>query len=170
MTFFVGAFKIMNNNANDLLKQVNELLEKGYIVPAILRYQVMAKYINPSPALIYKNNENFIKMKDRLSQKTKNIVFPITIDVLPSKPEIYGFDGIFVKHEFVPVVKYYSKYYNSPNNILQNEIDNITKHIDEYFTGIRATSNQILYQIFSEPPIDNNKKYSTKALSSLIRK
>jgi len=168
LTFFVGAYKVMNNNANSLYRQVKELLDKDYLVPAILRYQVMAKYLNPSPLLAYKNNKEFEKLKDVLAEKAKKFVFPITIDSMPSKPEVYGFEGVFIKQEFVPVIRYYSKNYNSPNNVLQNEVDDITKQLDAYFVGMRATANTILFQIFSEPPIDKNKKYSTKALSSVV--
>jgi len=169
ITIYLGAIRNMGKDALEQFKYVEKLYSNNYKIPAILRLNILRKYLNPSPGLQYKDKGKIIEFNKKIRSEVKNeISFPIVIKDIKTKPEIYGLHAVFVKKKFVPVIKIYSRLYSKSKTVYQKECDAITKNLEKYIPGITKESKSVIYQIFPEPPIVRNKKYFTKATTSQI--
>lgn len=159
-SFNAGVSKIAGKSAISWFNEAKQLYDKGYLLPAALRLQVLQESLRPAPFIQYEKEPEVMslgnKIQGDINQKYK---FPIRVADIKTSPEIYYIEPQFLKSELLPLVKYVSSIPLTNTVELQKEAESMTPELDLIFPGITKGVNNIVYRAFSEAPTDPKKQY-----------
>ncbi len=154
----LGSYSIGNLNAPDLYLKMEESLESGKIGSALFYGVAMLKVLRPVNNLQYKNESEYKgTIENIISDFQKENQFPIEINQHMSiyYMDVNSVDGASI----LPTIKYVTDI-KMNESYLKELIESNLDDIYRMLPGLKEEFTSILFQAFSEPPIDPNKTYN----------
>jgi|GEM_PF-1323640 len=164
-SFRIGKYKFYGMTAADMYNKAKKMYELNHKLNSFLWLTKVDPYLKPSSFISYNNSEEIIAFRFKvLSELKANYTFPIALNKIKTKPEIYSVNSVFVKNELIPVVVYRSSIYLKSEKSLRKEATSITKQMEKIFPGITKYQKNIIFQIFADQKTDPGRKLKSKAL------
>ena len=168
--FNCGIYKVDGKDPIQWYGEARKMYDKGWIVPAMQRMQLIQTFIRPAPFIAYdKEREMLDFFRAGGTEAAKRYKFPLKAAWVKDSPTIYGLDIEFVQNKLAPVVVYVTKYPLARGVPIQMEVDAITSRIEKAIPGITQMTDLVVYRAFTEPPLDQNKNYKYRTVPSKVR-
>jgi len=150
-------------NAIDLYEKAKSLEAQGYAVPANIYMGLCSKILRPAPFIQYKKESEINDYGKKLNQSiTDKYAFPEKLKNT-NNVELYGFRVEYTKNDgIIPVVRYVTSIgldSSDKKEKLGKEANDMNKEVTDKYPGLKANFKYVLYEAYSEPPIDPKKTY-----------
>jgi hypothetical protein len=152
--FQFGQYSILNKTAIDYYKLAQKDFENGFLVDAANNLFLGQQCLKPGNQIIqYRKEKEFVDLQEKvMSQINSTYVFPLTIEQVKTKPQIFNVHPQRVAEGSFPMIRYYSKIELQDTIKLKNENLEIQKVIGDIFKGIDKNNKYIFYWAFDEIP------------------
>ena len=160
-TFYAGNYSMDGMNAIDLYEKAKSLEAQGYKLPASTYMGLCSKLLRPASFIQYKKESEIVDYSKKLNKSiTDEHTYPEKLKNT-NNAEIYGFDVKYTKNDgIIPVVKYVTGIELGKKEELQKEADGMNKEVTDKYSGMKENFKYILYEAYSERPIDPKKTYN----------
>jgi hypothetical protein len=160
LVFYGGIVRIAGKSAVGWYKEANELFEKGELIPASLRLQIIQACLRLAPFMKYEIETDMVRFEKKLQTAIlAQHRFPIALDTVADSPSIFSFEPQFSENQVVPIVLYLSKIPIEREQDLQNEADAMAPELEGLFKGLTKGLGKVYFRAFSEFPSDPKKQY-----------
>ena len=159
-TLTIDNYSYGGMNAIDLYEKAKSLDTQGYKVPASLYSVLSNKLLHPAPFIKYKKESEITDYHKKLLENIKNdYTFPQKLKNA-NNVEIYGLDVKYVIDKgIVPFIKYTTDIEWSNKKEIEKEANDMNNEVTSLYPGMKETFKFILYEAYSEPPVDAKKTY-----------
>jgi hypothetical protein len=149
----LDTYTINGKTGPELNQQAIKELSKNYLVKAKNTLDLAVTGINPNPFWHYFNETEIFKADDSVTALVKQkIKYPIVLNTINTKPQIFGvFTKTSTKGSF-PLVYYLSKIKVSDTKGIEQEHQNIKKVIGQIIPGIDKDGPYLYYNVFNQLP------------------
>jgi hypothetical protein len=160
----VGSYSVLDKTAPDWYTDAVKLYQKGSIVSALNKVFMTFDLTHPGGTMLHYKDSTEIKafIQKLLATANTQYSFPIVVDGVKTKPQIFAVDPKFVgdgKYQGVfPVIKYQSTIAIKDTIALKAENMAIQQTIGRVFKGIDTDESAIIYCAYNKLP---NSKNST---------
>jgi len=150
----VGALRIMNKDAFDWYQSAKINYGKGYLIDAENDMVLANSILKPGHKFWQYQKEK--EIQDFEKKVTADIyakyTFPISIDFVKSKPQIFRIHLQSLNDEYFPMILYTTTIDLKDTLNLSKECDEIHSGIGELFNGIDKNKKLILYRAYKSIP------------------
>ena len=163
----IGLIKIENKDAIDWYRQAQENFKNGNLVDAGLSSTLAAECMKPSNQLCQNRLESEMKeFGKKLNQEiNKTYTFPITLETIKSKPQIFQVFPQGIDEGFFPMVGYVTTLNMNDTTALSKECTEIHYNIGQVFQGLDRDKKYIFYRAFERLPVNANEKVTSYGFS-----
>ncbi|MDP3920693.1 MAG: hypothetical protein Q8R76_07815 [Candidatus Omnitrophota bacterium] len=164
--FHTGSYTVAGKTAFDWIREGKEFLEKGQSLPAALRLQIASTCIRPVPFMKYEEEAGYLELAEGVKKAVEGrFQFPGKLTEVESAPELYSIQYHFLEGSLMPLVNYITTYSLDDQKTLQDEVNAMTPVLVDIFPGIDQGTRFILYNIFTERPLDpTHRKYESRGI------
>jgi hypothetical protein len=160
LVFYGGVVRIAGKTAIGWFKEVNELFEKGALISASLRLQIIQACLRPAPFMQYENEKEMIQFERKLQAAVlEQYHFPMALNSVEGSPVVFSFEPQLMDNQVIPIILYLSKIPIGQGQDLQNEANAITAELGSLFKGLTDGITKVYYRAFSEFPAEAAKQY-----------
>jgi hypothetical protein len=149
-----GQYAFLGKTAIDLWNEAKVKETKGYFVDATNLMSLAIQCLKPAKQFWeYREEQNITEYYERLRQQVNAAYrFPIQVEVVESKPVIFGVYPQLTEEGIYPMVEYMSS--QSQEDSVALEIENIALHqqIGTIFPGIDKEKSFLLYRAYDSIP------------------
>ncbi|NOU62242.1 hypothetical protein [Marinifilum caeruleilacunae] len=158
--FQFGQYSILNKTAIDYYKIADAYFKSGELVDAASNLAIGQQCLRPGNQHIqYRKEKDFIDLQKKVMEEiNKTYVFPLSVEQVETKPQIFNIHPQRVDEGNFPMVRYYSKIDLKDTLRLKQENLEMQKCIGKLFKGIDKNNKYIFYRAFDELP-DGTYKY-----------
>lgn len=156
-----GSYSFDGMNAVDLYEKAKSLDSKGYKIPAAIYLKLSDSVLTPIQYLHYKREKEVTDYINQMTQyfKSRN-QYPEELKNY-SNIKIYGLDAKYIDGSgIVPFIKYTTNTDLDNKDAIEKEANNINGDVTNLYQGMKENFNNIVYEAYSEPPIDPKKTYN----------
>ena len=155
----IGLIEIENKDAIDWYKQAQENFNKGNLVDAALNFTLASQCLKPGNQLWqYRLESEINDFGKKMNQEVnKTYSFPIAVETIKSKPQIFRVFPQGMSEGFHPSVFYVTTLNINDTTALSKECTEIHKNIGHVFKGLDADKKYIFYRAFERIPVNNEK-------------
>ncbi|AGF57197.1 hypothetical protein B0P06_004512 [Clostridium saccharoperbutylacetonicum] len=156
-----GNYSYGGMSAINLYEKAKSLEAQGYKVAANIYMGLCGKILRPVPFIQYKKETEMIDYGKKLQQSISNeYAFP---DKLKNNNNIqlYGFRVEYTRNDgIIPVIRYVTSTGLDKKEELKKEANDMDKEVTDKYKGLKENFKYVLYEAYSEPPIDPKKTYN----------
>ncbi|MFA6599517.1 MAG: hypothetical protein WC352_03165 [Candidatus Omnitrophota bacterium] len=169
LVFHGGIVRVAGKSAVQWYKEAQGLFEKGSLISAALRLQIIQTCLRPAPFLEYEAEKEMVAFERTLQTGVLDrYKFPMTLKNLKSQPVVFSFEPEVTEKSVIPVILYVSTLPLAQKKALQKEIDDMAKEIKTEFKGLTDGVDQLYFRVFSEFPADPSKDYSFENMTASL--
>ena len=156
-----GSYSFDGMNAIDLYEKAKSLDSQGYKIPAATYLKLSDSVLTPIPFVHYKREREIEDYMTKTSDNfKKSNQFPEELENYRNI-KIYDFDVKYVDGSgIVPFIKYTTNTDLDNKDAIEKEANNINGDVTNLYQGMKENFNNIVYEAYSEPPIDPKKTYN----------
>ncbi len=153
-------YSFFGKTAPDYFKIAKERYEKSYLIDAVNNISISKQCLRPAVSDIFQYlkekeiNEFYDKVMTEVNTKFK---FPMTLDEIKTKPQIFRITPELVAEGFVPTIFYLTEINLKDTAALKIEYEQIKNKANQLFIGINKDKQFVFYWAFNEIPIGQNK-------------
>jgi hypothetical protein len=153
----IGLLDIENKDAIDWYRLAQENFNKGNLVDAALDFTLVSQCLKPANQLWQYGLESEINdFGQKVNQEVnKTYNFPITVETIKSKPQIFQVFPQGMSEGFHPSVYYVTALNLNDTTALSKECTEIHKNIGQVFKGLDRDKKYIFYRAFERLPTNN---------------
>jgi len=158
--FHFGSYSIHKQTAIDYYKAARYNYEKGYLINATNSLSFGQQCLKPGGEFIqYVKEKDFRELQEKvISEINKTYIFPIVVEKVKTKPQIFNVQHLRLEDGNFPMVRYCTTVNLKDTVSLKKENEEIQKVIGEIFTGIDKNNKYILYRALNEIPDGTYKR------------
>jgi hypothetical protein len=155
-----GTYTLFDKTAIDFFKIAQRYDSSGYLVDAANSLFFAQQTLKPGNQLWqYRKEKDIIDLQKKVMDKINNTYkFPLIIEQIKTKPQIYNIYPQPFNDRYETVIKYYSHIDLKDTIRLKAENLEIRKLIGDIFKGIDKGKNYLIYQAANELPDDTIKQ------------
>lgn len=155
----IGLLDIENKDAIDWYREAQKNFSKGNVVDAALNFTLVSQCLKPANQLWQYGLESEINtFGQKVTQEVnKTYTFPITVESIKSRPQIFRVFPQGMSEGFHPSVYYVTTLNISDTTALSKECTEIHKNIGQVFKGLDQDKKYIFYRAFERLPINNEE-------------
>jgi hypothetical protein len=155
----IGIIEIEKKDAVDWFRQAQTKYKNGDLVDAALDFSLGTQCLKPANQLWQYRLESEIKafgqkVNQEINSKYK---FPIIMEAIKSKPEIFRVFPQGMSEGFFPSVSYVTKLNINDTTALSRECTDIHKDLGNIFQGLNANKKYVFYRAFERLPKDKEE-------------
>ena len=153
-------YSFFGKTAPDYFKIAKERYEKSYLIDAVNNISISRQCLRPAVNEIFQYlkekeiNEFYDKVMTEVNTKFK---FPMTLDEIKTKPQIFRITPELMAEGFVPTIFYLTEINLKDTVALKIEYEQIKNEANQLFTGINKDKQFVFYWAFNEIPVGQNK-------------
>ena len=153
----IGVLKIEKKDAFDWYQTAKSNLNKGYLIDAICNMGIANQLLRPANQLWqYQNEKEILEFGQKLNtQAYGKYTFPLTVDYVNSKPQIFRIIPQGMKDGYFPLILYTTSINLNDTTRLSKECDEIHERVGEFFNGIKVNNKMIFYRAYKSIPNGN---------------
>lgn len=155
----IGLLDIENKDAIDWYRQAQENFNKGNIVDAALNFTLASQCLKPANQIWQYGLESEINdFGQKVNQEVnKTYTFPITVESIKSKPQLFRVFPQGMNEGFHPSVYYVTTLNINDTTALSKECTELHKQIGQVFKGLDQDKKYIFYRAFEKLPTNNEE-------------
>jgi hypothetical protein len=164
----IGQLTIDNKDAYDWYRIAKNNYDKGYLVDAANDIAILSQILQPAGKYWqYQKEQEMKSFIDRVMAEINNrYKFPLVLDHVSSKPEIFRIAPQPIDEGIFPFVLYTTKIDIGDTASLAKECDNVHERIGNTFPGLDKNNKYIFYRAYNKVPRDGD----TTRYFGMIRK
>jgi len=150
----LGVLKLMNKDASDWYNVSKSDYEKGYLIDAINDFTLANQIMKPANEMWkYQKEKEIIDFGQKvMSEINSKYSFPMTVDYVKSKPQIFRIFPQGMAEGYYPTIQYTTTLDMNDSIKLSKECDEIHSRIGELYKGIDKNKKMIFYRAFKSIP------------------
>jgi len=159
----IGLYNALDKTAPDWYTAAVKFYQKGSVVTALNKMFVMFNVARPAGTMLHYKDSADIKtfFSKLLATANSQYHFPIIVDAVKTKPQIFAVDPNFTVNAtykgVFPVIKYKSTISIRDTVALKAENMALQKVIGSVFKGIDTDESAILYRAYNQLPDRKNE-------------
>jgi hypothetical protein len=151
-----GQYSYYKKLAPSYLKLSEESYKQGNLIDAVNHIILAKQCMEPANELFTYEKESAINAMHEKVMKDINAkyTFPLTVEKVPSKPQIIRLLPHITEEGYYPIVYYLTKYSLQDSVSLKAEYEGMRKEVGKMFQGIDTDKKYVYYWAFNEIPDD----------------
>ncbi len=149
-----GQYAFLGKTAIDLWKEAQEKEEKGHFVDAANLMSLSVQCLRPAKQFWeYREERALTQYYERLTKAVNAAYkFPIQVEIVESKPVIFGIYPQITEEGIFPMIEYTSAHPQADTIALRQENDLLHARIGRIFPGINEEKTHLLYRAYDSIP------------------
>lgn len=154
-----GQYSYFKKLAPTYLKLSEESYKQGNLIDAVNHIILGKQCMEPASELFtYEKEAEINAMHEKvMNDINAKYTFPITVDKVPSKPQIFRLLPHITEEGYYPIIYYLSKYSLDDSLSLKVEYEGMRKEMGKMFKGIDTDTKYVYYWAFNEIPDDKKQ-------------
>jgi hypothetical protein len=154
-----GQYSYFKKLSPSYLKLSEESYKQGNLIDAVNHIILAKQCMEPASELFTYEKESEINAMHEQVMKDINAkyTFPITLENVPSKPQIFRLLPHITEEGCYPIIYYLSKYSVQDSTSLKVEYEGMRKEMGKMFKGIDTDKKYVYYWAFNEIPDDKKQ-------------
>jgi hypothetical protein len=146
-------YSFSGKTAPGLLKLAKQQHAKGYLVDAVNTMELATKCARPNDEWQYNNEAEIYQVYgNAMNEANAHYHFPLTIQQVPTKPQIFRVLTQTMPEGVFPMIYYISKINVNDTTAVKKENESIKKVIGQILPGIDKDKEYLLFSAFNERP------------------
>lgn len=149
-----GQYRLFGKTAPEYYRLARANLDKGLLIDAACYIDIASQCSNPGNGLIqYTKNAEMTSFYDKvMKQAGTRWTFPMILENIPTKPEIYRIYPRIMSDGFFPNIVYRSVIDLKDTVALKAENEKVKQEVNTIFEGINKDKKYVLYQAINGIP------------------
>jgi hypothetical protein len=155
----IGLIEIENKDAIDWYRQAQKNFESGNLVDAALDFTLATECLKPANQIWqYRLESEINEFGQRMNQEiNKTYSFPITVETIKSKPQIFRIFPQGMSEGYYPSIFYATTLNMNDTTALSKECTELHDNIGQVFKGLDLDKEYIFYRAFERLPFNDEE-------------
>ena len=154
-----GQYSFFRKSAPAYYTLAKDCYKKAYLIDAITNIELAKQCLRPSNDFFQYRNEKEINefYDDIMKEANSKYSFPMALEQVDTKPEVFRIFPEMGKDAFFPMVLYLSDINLKDTVRLKVEYEKVKKEVNRIFTGINKDKKFVFYRIFNKIPHEHER-------------